>query len=110
MMILDRTKAIEARQDPFGTIWGVRAANKELAFFCICKQDKEGQLVVPPTYPNADMEGKFTKPRLAFETIDAYLTTVWDMADEEAAKNVRKDKNNKIEDKRLKIEATQEAA
>ncbi len=108
-MILDRNEAITARQDPFGHVWGVRAQNKELSFWIVGKL-VDTEVRIPSTYPNASLEGKWTRMKDALAAIVAYLEQAWDMADEAKEKTARKDYNAKIETKREKLEAKAEAA
>lgn len=103
-MILDRNEAIAALQDPFGNVWGVRPEDKQLAFWVACKKNKDGELVIPNPYPIPALEGKWSKSTFAIQEIRNYLMTAWDYSDAESAKETRKEKNDKIENKRLKIE------
>ena len=101
-MILDRHEAIKARQDAFGKVWGIRPENKENAFWIICIEKDNGDLVPPDSYPNEIMESKWTRQNAALEQISTYLEDSWNFAEQEQQKQVRKEHKRKQEDKEVR--------
>ena len=96
--VLTRASAMENNVDPFGKKWGTGHQKQTALYFIGLVKESQmtdsGFIVEEQdgNYPSEALAGRFTSPDKAQLEITKYLTSVWDMNDEQVKKQEAKDR------------------